>query len=276
MVADFPLNKRSRREPGGLWDASNASAHITYHAFSRVLCCCSVAKLCPALSDTLDCSTPGSSILWSLCYWSLLQLMSIHEPVMLSHHPLSPLLPFAFSLSQHLVFSIEAALHIRWPKYWSFSMGPSNDYSGLISCRIDWFDQCGKVLYMRMWICQYGTHWSLASSFQCCFESSGIIYILTFCMWSFPLLPSLYLTICRTWFFSLLFWNDMYKVLFSSLILGTWVIFSNNKRILFWEVSLCFFVYNFLSSAFFVVFSWNFCFSIFDIPYRTNKLCLFV
>ena len=140
MVADFPLNKRSRREPGGLWDASNASAHITYHAFSRVLCCCSVAKLCPALSDTLDCSTPGSSILWSLCYWSLLQLMSIHEPVMLSHHPLSPLLPFAFSLSQHLVFSIEAALHIRWPKYWSFSISPSKEYSGLIPFRFDWFD----------------------------------------------------------------------------------------------------------------------------------------
>ena len=105
----------------------------------------------------------------------------------------------------------------------------TNDYSGLLSCRIDWFDQCGRMLHLRMWICQYGTHWSLASSFQCCFESSGIIYILTFCMWPFPLLPSLYLTICRTWFFSLLCWNDMCKVLFSSLILGTWVIFSINK-----------------------------------------------
>ena len=133
--------------------------------------------------------------------------------------------PFAFSLSQHLVFSTESALHISCQ---SMEL-QTNDYSGLLSCRIDWFDQCGRMLHLRMWICQYGTHWSLASSFQCCFESSGIIYILTFCMWPFPLLPSLYLTICRTWFFSLLFWNDMYKVLFSSLILGTWVIFSNNK-----------------------------------------------
>ena len=38
------------------------------------------------------------------------------------------------------VFSNELALHTRWPKYWSFSISPSSDYSGLISCRIDWFD----------------------------------------------------------------------------------------------------------------------------------------
>ena len=38
------------------------------------------------------------------------------------------------------VFSNESALHIRWPKYWSFSISPSNEYSGLISFRIDWFD----------------------------------------------------------------------------------------------------------------------------------------
>ena len=38
------------------------------------------------------------------------------------------------------VFSNESALHIRWPKYWSFSISPSNKYSGLISFNIDWFD----------------------------------------------------------------------------------------------------------------------------------------
>ena len=58
-----------------------------------------------------------------------------------SHHLLSPC-PFVFSLSQHQVFSIELAVCIRWPKYWSFSfsINPSNEYSGLISFRIDWFD----------------------------------------------------------------------------------------------------------------------------------------
>ena len=50
--------------------------------------------------------------------------------------------PLALYLSQHQGFSSELALHIRWPKYWSFSfsISPSNEYSGLISFRINWFD----------------------------------------------------------------------------------------------------------------------------------------
>ena len=80
----------------------------------------------------------------SLCFTipqSLLKLMSI-QLVMLSNHlnlccPL-PLLP-SVSLSIR-VFSSESVLHIRWPKDWSFSISPSNEYSGLISFRIDWFD----------------------------------------------------------------------------------------------------------------------------------------
>ena len=48
------------------------------------------------------------------------------------------LLPLIFPSIR--VFSNEPALHIRWPKYWSFSISPSNEYSGLISFRIDWFD----------------------------------------------------------------------------------------------------------------------------------------
>ena len=52
-------------------------------------------------------------------------------------HPLL-LLPSSFPTLR--VFSNESALCIRWPKYWSFSISPSNDYSGLISFRIDWFD----------------------------------------------------------------------------------------------------------------------------------------
>ena len=58
-------------------------------------------------------------------------------------HPLSSPSPPAFNLSQHpRMFSNESVLHIRWPKYWSFSfiISPSNEYSGLISFRIDWFD----------------------------------------------------------------------------------------------------------------------------------------
>ena len=69
--------------------------------------------------------------------------MSI-ESVMLSNHIIlcCPLLLFAFNLSQHRVFSSELALPIRWPKYgsFSFSISPSNEYSGLISLRIDLFN----------------------------------------------------------------------------------------------------------------------------------------
>ena len=71
------------------------------------------------------------------------KLMSV-ESVMLSNH-LSlcrPLLLLPFMFPSIRVFSNESALLIRWPKYWSFSfsVSPSNEYSGLISFRIDWFD----------------------------------------------------------------------------------------------------------------------------------------
>ena len=74
---------------------------------------------------------------------SLLKLMSIASVMPCSHlilcHPL--LLPSSVFPSIR-VFSNESVLHIRWPKYWSFSfsISPSNEYSGLISCRIDWLD----------------------------------------------------------------------------------------------------------------------------------------
>ena len=74
---------------------------------------------------------------------SLLKLMSI-ESVMLSNH-LSlcrPLLLLCLIFPSTRVFSNESVLHIRWPKYWSFSfsISPSNEYSGLISFRMDWLD----------------------------------------------------------------------------------------------------------------------------------------
>ena len=75
--------------------------------------------------------------------WSLLKLISLKSVMPSNHlilcHPLL-LLPLIFPSIR--VFSNESALHIRWPKYWSFSfsISPSNEYSGLISFRTDWFD----------------------------------------------------------------------------------------------------------------------------------------
>ena len=55
-------------------------------------------------------------------------------------HPLSSLLLLPSIFPSIRVFSSESVLHIMWPNYWSFSISPSNEYSGLISFRIDWFD----------------------------------------------------------------------------------------------------------------------------------------
>ena len=72
---------------------------------------------------------------------SLLKLMSI-ELVMLSNHLIlcCPLLLLSSIFPSIRVFSNESALRIRWPNYWNFSISPSNEYIGLISFRIDWFD----------------------------------------------------------------------------------------------------------------------------------------
>ena len=96
----------------------------------------SVAQSCPILCDPMDCSTPGLHVHHQLR--NLLKFMSI-ESVMPSNHlilcHLLLLLPSVFPSIK--VFTNESVLHIRWPKYWSFSfnISPSNEYSGLSSFR---------------------------------------------------------------------------------------------------------------------------------------------
>ena len=105
------------------------------------LCCCSVSQSCPTLCNPMDCSTPGYSVLHYLP--SLLELM-FTESVMPSNHLIlcHPLLLLPSIFPNIKVFSNDLALCIRWPKYCSFSisLGPSNEYLGLISFKIDWFD----------------------------------------------------------------------------------------------------------------------------------------
>ena len=100
-------------------------------------CSCSIAQVCPTLSNSMDCSMPDYPV------HRLLELAQTHvhwvgDAIQPSHHLSSPARP-AFNISQHQVFSSESAIHIRWPKYWSFSfnISPSSEYSGLISF-IDW------------------------------------------------------------------------------------------------------------------------------------------
>ena len=99
---------------------------------------CSAAGSCSTLCDPMDCSTPGFPVL--RISRSLLKLMST-ESVMPSNHLIlcHPLLLLPSIFPSIRVFSV-SVLHIRWPKYWSFSTSSSNKYSGLISFRINWFD----------------------------------------------------------------------------------------------------------------------------------------
>ena len=101
----------------------------------------SVTQSCPTLCNPMDCSTPGfpshhqllefaqTHVLWSMMPCNHLILC----------HPLL-LLPSIFPNIR--AFSNEPVLRISWPKYWSFSfrISPSNEYSGLISFRLDWLD----------------------------------------------------------------------------------------------------------------------------------------
>ena len=118
----------------------------SYHAGDEVLEGCwshfsLVAQSCPTLCEPW--TAAHQACLSITNFRSLLMLMSIELVMPSNHlilcHPLF-LLPSIFLSIR--VFSSESALHIRWPKYWSFSfsISPSNEYSGLISFRIDWFD----------------------------------------------------------------------------------------------------------------------------------------
>ena len=101
---------------------------------------CSVARSC--LFATPWTAACQASLSFTISQ-SLLKFVSI-ESVMPSNHLIlcHPLLLLPSIFPKIRVFSNESALHIRWPKYWSFSfsISPSSEYSGLISCRVDWFD----------------------------------------------------------------------------------------------------------------------------------------
>ena len=102
------------------------------------ICCCSVAQTCPTLCNPMDCSMPGFPVLHYLLEFAQTYVHWISDATHSSHPLLSPSPP-AFSLSQHQDL-FQWALHVKWPKYWSFSISSSNEYSRLISFRADWFD----------------------------------------------------------------------------------------------------------------------------------------
>ena len=96
---------------------------------------------------------------------SLLKLMSIESVMPFNHLILCYRLLLPPSIFPDIrVFSSESVLHIRWPKYWSFSISPSNEYSGLISFRADWLDLLGGMIFPLKGIIPFT--WECQSGFQ--------------------------------------------------------------------------------------------------------------
>ena len=95
-----------------------------------------------SLCGLMDCSIPGFPVLHCLPELTQTYVHWVSDAIQPSH-PLLPPSPLALSLSQHQgLISSESTLGLRWTKYWnfSFSISSSNEYSGLVSFRIDWFD----------------------------------------------------------------------------------------------------------------------------------------
>ena len=102
---------------------------------------CSVAQSCPTLCSPVDCSMPGFPVLHPLPEFAQTHVHQVSDAIQPSR-PLSSLLLLPSIFPSIRVFSSELSLCIRWPKDWSFSfsISPANEYSELISFRMDWFD----------------------------------------------------------------------------------------------------------------------------------------
>ena len=98
----------------------------------------SVAQSCPTLCDPMNRSTPGLPVHHQLPEFSQSRVHRVSDAIQPSH-PLSSPSPPVPNPSSIKVFSNESTLHMRWPKYWSFSFGIilSKEYPGLISFRMD-------------------------------------------------------------------------------------------------------------------------------------------
>ena len=141
------------------------------------------------LYDAMDYSTPGLPIHNHL--QSLLKPLSI-KSVMPSNHLIlcRPLLLLPSIFPSIRVFSNESVLCIRWQKYWSFSISPSNEYSGLISFRIDWFDLLAVQGTLKSVLQHHSSKvsilWCLAFFMALCIQMGiSFLFSFAFCFSSF-------------------------------------------------------------------------------------------
>ena len=121
------------------------------------------------LWDAMDCSTPGFLVSHHLLDFAQVQVHWISDAIQPSH-PLSSPSPPAFNLSHITAFFIESILCIRWPKYrsFSFSISPSNEYSGLVSFRMDWLDLLVSLISFQGTLRSLLQHCSCKTAFLPC------------------------------------------------------------------------------------------------------------
>ena len=101
--------------------------------------CCSIPKSCPTLCNLIFCSMPGLTVLQYLLEFVQTHVHWIDDAIKPFHPLLSPF-PKVLNFPQHQgLFQWVSSFH-KWPKCWSFSIRLSNEYSGLFSFRINWFD----------------------------------------------------------------------------------------------------------------------------------------
>ena len=125
----------------------------------------SVAQLCPTPFDLMDCSMPGLPVHHYLLAFTQTRVHRVSDAIQPSHPLSSPSPPAPIPPSVR-VFSDESTLHMRWPKYWSFSFSiiPSKEIPGLISYRMDWLDLLAVQGMLKSLLQQ---HSSKASVLRC-------------------------------------------------------------------------------------------------------------
>ena len=188
-VRDMGSWLKPKAYPGYLLVSSPAELRHTQQTQNPICKCYSVTQSCPILCDSMDCSTPGFPVLHSLPEFAQTHVHWVDDTIQPSH-PLLPSSPVPSIFPSIRLFSNESALCIRWPKYWSISFGisPSNEYSGLISSRSDWFD----LLAVQGTLKSLLQHQSLKASFLRCsaffmvqfshpFMTIGKTIVLTIC-----------------------------------------------------------------------------------------------
>ena len=146
IVKNSPVQGRSAdlhlRSPSPI-DEHCYKHQIISSAFTQIELdyCFSVARSCLTLCDSMDRSRPGFPVLHYFPEFAQTHVHWVGDAIQPSH-PVVPFSSYPQPFAAWRYFSSESALHIRWPEYWSFSfnISPCNEYSGLISFRMDWFD----------------------------------------------------------------------------------------------------------------------------------------